>query len=67
MQPMLLQANGDAVIQGPEKRYPPVTGRQFIHEAMSANFDTKYKVGANDSPFLLEEAFNKQPGRIAVA
>ena len=58
-----------------------------LQEAMTSNFDTKYKIGeprkqgpcllarsegscntgANDSPFLAEEAFNKQPGRVAVA
>lgn len=28
----------DAVVQGPKKKYPAVTGRQFTERAMSRNF-----------------------------
>ncbi|ESX00007.1 hypothetical protein KL918_005286 [Ogataea parapolymorpha] len=33
------QANTDVVIQGPLKKYPPVTGKEFIEEAMRKNFE----------------------------
>ncbi|CDK29500.1 unnamed protein product [Kuraishia capsulata CBS 1993] len=33
------QANTDVVIQGPQKKYPPTTGRQFIEDAMRRNFE----------------------------
>ncbi|CUM68128.1 uncharacterized protein PRCAT00005845001 [Priceomyces carsonii] len=32
------QANTDVVIQGPEKKYPATTGREYIVEAMKKNF-----------------------------
>ncbi|KAH9898613.1 oxoglutarate/iron-dependent oxygenase [Xylariomycetidae sp. FL2044] len=32
------QPRKDAVIQGPRKKYPPVTGREFIARAMSTHF-----------------------------
>lgn len=31
------QARSDTVIQGPEKKYPPITGGQFIADAMERN------------------------------
>ncbi|WVW84412.1 hypothetical protein I302_106446 [Kwoniella bestiolae CBS 10118] len=31
------QARTDSIIQGPEKKYPPITGGQFIAEAMAKN------------------------------
>lgn len=33
------QANTDVVIQGPLKKYPALTGKQFIENAMRRNFD----------------------------
>lgn len=33
------QANTDVLIQGPDKRYEPVTGKEFIERAMKRNFD----------------------------
>jgi isopenicillin N synthase-like dioxygenase len=31
------QARSDVIIQGPAKKYPPITGGQFIAEAMARN------------------------------
>jgi hypothetical protein len=31
------QARSDVIIQGPDKKYPPITGGQFIAEAMARN------------------------------
>ncbi|PSS05225.1 hypothetical protein BD289DRAFT_358327 [Coniella lustricola] len=36
----------DAVIQGPRKKYPAITGREFIANAMKNNFTAKAKVAA---------------------
>lgn len=51
------QANINAIIESPGGTYPPITGGEFVAQAMKANFDTKYREGANDSPFLAEEAY----------
>lgn len=32
------QANEEVVIQGPQKKYPPITGKEYIVEAMRKNF-----------------------------
>lgn len=55
------QANENTVITSPGGTYPPITGGAFVKQAMTANFETKYKEGANDSPFLVEEGFRKVP------
>ena len=36
------QANEDAVIQGPAKKYPPITGGEYLRQRISANFSNKY-------------------------
>ncbi len=33
---LLVQANKSAVIQGPEKHYPPVTAQEFVKESLAA-------------------------------
>lgn len=33
------QANSDVIIQGKEKKYPPMTGKEFIENAMRLNFE----------------------------
>ncbi len=33
------QANKDQVIQGPEKKYPPITARDYLLQRIQANFD----------------------------
>lgn len=33
------QANTDVIIQGPEEKYPPLTGKEFIENAMKRNFE----------------------------
>ncbi|GAA5940076.1 hypothetical protein JCM3775_003271 [Rhodotorula graminis] len=37
------QARRDAVIQGPAKRYPPITGGEFLAQAMKRNYDAAMK------------------------
>lgn len=41
------QANKDVVIQGPLKKYPALTGKQFIENAMKRNFDRLQKEQKN--------------------
>ena len=36
------QANEDAVIEGPQKKYPPITGAEYLRQRISANFSNKY-------------------------
>jgi isopenicillin N synthase-like dioxygenase len=36
------QANEDAVIEGPAKKYPPITGAEYLRQRISANFSNKY-------------------------
>ena len=36
------QANEDAVIEGPAKKYPPITGADYLRQRISANFSNKY-------------------------
>ena len=59
------QANGKAEIKSPEGTYPPITGKEFVRQAIAANYETQYREGVNDSPLLLEEAFHKQRQRQA--
>ena len=33
---VMVQANKSAVIQGPEKHYPPVTAQDFVKESLAA-------------------------------
>lgn len=37
--PFFAQANRDSVLQGPEKRYPPITAADYIQSRLSANFE----------------------------
>jgi hypothetical protein len=34
--------NEDAVIEGPQKKYPPITGAEYLRQRISANFSNKY-------------------------
>ena len=36
------QANEDAVIEGPAKKYPPITGAEYLRQRISANFSNRY-------------------------
>ncbi|SNY58770.1 isopenicillin N synthase family oxygenase [Enterobacter sp. CC120223-11] len=36
------QANEDVVIEGPEKKYPPITAKAYLAQRISANFSGKY-------------------------
>ena len=36
------QANEDAVIEGPGRKYPPITGAEYLKQRISANFSNKY-------------------------
>jgi isopenicillin N synthase-like dioxygenase len=36
------QANEDVVIEGPDKKYPPITARDYLAQRISANFSGKY-------------------------
>lgn len=36
------QANEDAVIEGPGKKYPPITGAEYLRQRISVNFSNKY-------------------------
>ena len=36
------QANEDAVIEGPGKKYPPITGAEYLKQRISANFSNRY-------------------------
>lgn len=36
------QANEDALIEGPAKKYPPITGAEYLRQRISANFSNKY-------------------------
>ena len=36
------QANEDAVIEGPGKKYPPITGAEYLRQRISANFSNRY-------------------------
>lgn len=47
---LYMQANKSAVIQGPEKFYPPVTAQDFVRESLAAIYlsqDSKAKDGDN--------------------
>ena len=44
------QPNTDCEIQGPQKKYPMVTGSQFTEAAMKRNYDTLQKTKAMDAP-----------------
>lgn len=37
------QANKDVVIQGPEKKYPPITAADYLRQRIEANFATEAK------------------------
>lgn len=37
--PFFAQANRDFVLQGPQKRYPPITAADYISERIKANYD----------------------------
>lgn len=37
--PFFAQANRDVVLQGPQKRYPPITAADYITERIKANYD----------------------------
>ncbi len=39
--PFFCQANRDAVIQGPEKKYAPITAENYLKERMQANYAEK--------------------------
>ena len=36
--PFFCQANKDAVIQGPEKKYPPITANDYLQQRIAANY-----------------------------
>ena len=36
------QANEDAVIEGPGKKYPPISGADYLRQRISANFSNRY-------------------------
>lgn len=36
------QANEDVVIEGPQKKYPPITAKEYLKQRVSANFSGKY-------------------------
>jgi isopenicillin N synthase-like dioxygenase len=36
------QANEEAVIEGPGKKYPPITGAEYLRQRISANFSNRY-------------------------
>jgi isopenicillin N synthase-like dioxygenase len=36
--PFFCQANTDAVIQGPGKRYAPITAQDYLRQRIAANF-----------------------------
>ena len=36
--PFFCQANKDAVIQGPEKKYPPITAHDYLQQRIAANY-----------------------------
>lgn len=36
------QANEDAVIEGPAKKHPPITGAEYLRQRISANFSNRY-------------------------
>lgn len=40
------QANKDVVIQGPEKKYPPISARDYLLQRIQANFDAAEKAAA---------------------
>jgi isopenicillin N synthase-like dioxygenase len=37
--PFFCQANMNAVIQGPLKKYPPITAHEYLQQQIAANFD----------------------------
>lgn len=36
------QANEDVIIEGPNKKYPPITAKEYLKQRISANFSGKY-------------------------
>lgn len=36
------QANEDVIIEGPEKKYPPISAKDYLAQRISANFSGKY-------------------------
>lgn len=42
--PFFCQANRDAVIQGPEKKYAPITAQNYLLERLQANFAALQKI-----------------------
>ena len=36
------QANEDVVIEGPARKHPPITAKDYLHQRISANFSGKY-------------------------
>lgn len=41
--PFFCQANREAVIEGPEGKYPPITAEDYIYQRLHANFVQKHK------------------------
>lgn len=43
------QANKDVIVQGPDKKYPAITGQQYIEEAMKRNFERLSQTQTNSA------------------